>query len=165
MTSDTAPPPAGGGDGWAALPGGDPDAVRHADVADHVAAIARELLGRHFPHDAVPLTANEVAVLRFVHRHPGATSGQAAAATGLQRSNLSTTLRALERQGLIERTHGEDARTVRLHATDRAEASTRAVRRQWSGLVAQALAEADVAEEDLATTLRVLAALEDGLRP
>ncbi len=130
-----------------------------ADIAASVAAISRELLGPHFPHEAVPLKPNEVAVLRHVERHPGATAGEVAAVTGLQRSNLSTIVRGLEEKGILSREAGLDARTVQLHATAVAAASTAAVRRRWAQRVGAALDEGI----DVEGLLAVLERLENGL--
>ncbi|TIC86408.1 MarR family transcriptional regulator [Nocardioides sp. GY 10127] len=135
------------------------------DVADALTSVARVLLGAHFPRDAVRLTPNEVAVLRHVHRHPGATSGETAAATGLQRSNLSTTLRSLEASGLVERRHGDDARTVCLHVTAAAEASMQSVRQGWGRALEDALARngGPVSASALETLLAVVVRMEEGL--
>ncbi|GHJ59728.1 hypothetical protein NOK12_22460 [Nocardioides sp. OK12] len=131
-----------------------------ADVAARIAAIARELLGPHFPHEAVPLTRNEVAVLRHVEQHPGATAGEVARATGLQRSNLSTVVRGLEEKQFLRRSTGSDARTVHLRATEVAAASTAAVRRRWAQVVGAAL---DPGTDDVEALAASLERLERGL--
>lgn len=130
-----------------------------ADVAATVAAIARELLGPHFPREAVPLTRNEVAVLRHVEHHPGATAGEVARATGLQRSNLSAIVRGLEAKQFLRRAPGADARTVHLRATEVAAASTAAVRRRWAQRVGAALG----GEVDVRALQATLQDLEHGL--
>src|SRR5262249_13232502 len=62
-----------------------------------------------------------------------------AAATGLQRSNLSTLLRGLESKGLLQRrTSPDDRRGVTVHLTARGAENYARVRREWATAVAKA---------------------------
>ena len=134
---------------------------RLADLADLILALARTISTEaHMDARVVELTATEVNVMRFVDRHPGASPTAVAAATGLQRSNLSRALRALETKGLVERSVGDgDARQARLHPTRRAEANLRRLRENWSRLLGDAGAD----RRNLDAALTLLAELEAGL--
>lgn len=134
---------------------------RMADLADLILALARTISTEaHMDAQVVELTATEVNVMRFVDRHPGASPTAVAAATGLQRSNLSRALRALESKGLVERSvGGDDARHARLHPTRRAEANLRRLRENWSRLLGDAGAD----RRNLDAALTLLAELEAGL--
>ena len=82
------------------------DVERWAELADRVLIIAREIQFRGYKNPrAVPLTATEGMVMRYLQDHPITAPNQIAAAVGLQRSNLSTLMRGLEREGLIERSY------------------------------------------------------------
>lgn len=101
-------------------------------------------------------------MLRHVQHHPGVTAGEVAVATGLQRSNLSTTVRGLEAKGMVRREHGDDdARTVRLHGTDVAAASTAAVRRRYAERIGAVLGDPD--EATVLEIRDLLARVEAGL--
>jgi DNA-binding transcriptional ArsR family regulator len=64
------------------------------------------------------LPASELEVMRLLVRRPGASVNDVAAGLRLQPANVSTTLRSLERRGLVERRRDEqDGRVVRLHPT------------------------------------------------
>jgi predicted transcriptional regulator len=113
------------------------DVERWAELADRVLIIAREIQFRGYQDPrAVPLTATEGMVMRYLQDHPIAAPKQIAAAVGLQRSNLSTLMRDLERKGLIERTMSEgDRRGVTVRAGRR---NYLVVRREWAAAVAKA---------------------------
>lgn len=137
-----------------------PDA-RLADLADVLLSVARSI---HAPlvGDIVPLTATETTVMRYIDRNPGTTASAAAAATRLQRSNLSTAVRGLEQKGLVERSHDErDARSVHLHPTALAAANLRRLRAAWAGIIGGALGEG----ADVEAAIAVLERLESGLGP
>ena len=130
-----------------------------ADLVDLVTSIAREV--RHSAPSGgqvVRLSSAETAVMRHVDRNPGVTAGELAAATGLQRSNLSTALRGLEANGLIERRG--DGRSVHVHPTAKAADNLAHLREEWAGRVDSAL-EGDTAH--VADALALLRSLEDGL--
>jgi len=117
------------------------DVERWAELADRVLIIAREIQFRGYKDPrAVPLTATEGMVMRYMQDHPITAPNQIAAAIGLQRSNLSTLLRGLERQGLIERKMSEgDRRGVTVSLTEAGRRNYLLVRREWAAAVAKAL--------------------------
>jgi DNA-binding MarR family transcriptional regulator len=138
------------------------DPERWAELADRVLVIAREIQFRGYDDPrAVPLTATEGMVMRYLQSHPIAAPSQIAAAVGLQRSNLSTLMRGLEQKGLIARTvaHG-DRRGVTVRLTPAGRRNYSVVRREWAAAVATA-AENDTRRLDGA--LRLLEDIADGL--
>ena len=141
-----------------AQPAGDP---RWADLADLVLIIAREIQFRGYTDDrAVPLSQSEGMVMRYLLQEPAAPPSRIAAATGLQRTNLSTVLRGLERKGLIERRASpDDARGVTVHPTERGASNYALVRQQWADAVAAAGGDAG----HLDAALALLRAVEAGL--
>lgn len=112
-----------------------------ADLAEAILGVGRELRLR-IDSDVVQLTVSEAHVMRHIDHHPGVTPSDVARATGLQRSNLSTALRALERRGFVERrADPHDARGVNLYPTDRAADNLERLRRQWAQQVARAVGD------------------------
>jgi DNA-binding MarR family transcriptional regulator len=134
---------------------------RMAELADLILALARTISTEmHLDEQVVDLTPSEINVMRFVDRHPGASPTAVAAATGMQRSNLSRAVRALEAKGLIERSAGgDDARHAQLNPTRRAEANLRRLKANWSRLLGDAGAD----PRNLDPTLKMLRELEAGL--
>ncbi|UNB54642.1 MarR family winged helix-turn-helix transcriptional regulator [Mycolicibacterium sp. YH-1] len=134
---------------------------RMADLADLILALARTISTEaHLDAQVVELTATEINVMRFIDRHPGASPTAVAAATGLQRSNLSRAVRSLEEKGLVSRSvGGGDARQAQLNPTPRAEANLRRLRANWSRLLGNAGAD----RRNLDSALTLLAELEVGL--
>ena len=131
-----------------------------ADLAEAILAVGRELRMR-IGTDAAPLTVQEAHVMRHIDHHPGVTPSDVARATGLQRSNLSTALRGLERRGFVERrADPHDARGVNLFPTDRAADNLHRLRRQWSDQLAKALSDD---QQDAATATVLLQRIEAGL--
>ena len=116
------------------------DQERWADLADLVLVIAREIQFRGYTDErAVQLTPSEGMVMRYLQGEPAAPPSRIAAATGLQRTNLSTVLRGLEGKGLIERrSHPDDGRGVTVQRTERGKANYALVRREWSAEVSAA---------------------------
>jgi len=113
---------------------GAPEAA-YADLAQVAVSVAREIrLVEHESTDgAVVLTPSNAQVMRYIDAHPGAKPSEAAAATGLLRSNLSAAVRELEQLGFIERRHDEqDGRGFRLYATETAARGLAAIRSQWA---------------------------------
>jgi DNA-binding MarR family transcriptional regulator len=120
-----------------------------ADLAEAILGVGRELRLRIDAGAAGPatsdtavvqLTASEAHVMRHIDHHPGVTPSDVARATGLQRSNLSTALRALEHRGFVERrTDPHDARGVNLFPTDRAADNLERLRRRWAQEMSSAL--------------------------
>ena len=92
---------------------------RWAELADLVLIISREIQFRRYADErAVHLSQSEGMVMRYLKSDPAATPSRIAAATGLQRTNLSTVLRGLEEKGFIERhAHSDDGRGVTVHST------------------------------------------------
>ena len=138
------------------------DDPRWAELADHALVIAREIqfLGYRDP-EAVPLTQTEGTVMRQLNEHDGAAPSQIAAATGLQRTNLSTVLRGLENKGLIERrTSPDDKRGATIHTTKQGRRNYALVRREWAEAVSTAAGPAD---NDLDSALALLREIRTGL--
>jgi DNA-binding MarR family transcriptional regulator len=153
---------------------------RWADLADLALIISRELQYRGYSDEqAIALTQSEGMVMRHLLEGepagsgqiaaPGQTGGstrgaapsQIAAATGLQRTNLSTTLRGLERKGLIERqANPTDGRGVTVSPTDLGRANYIRVRREWAIAVREAAAN-DATHLDAALSL--LTKIQEGL--
>ena len=133
-----------------------PSDERLAELADAVVELSRRLDVRTPAlRDLVPLTGTEVVVIRAVHRSPRCTPSQVAEATGLQRSNVSAALRALEAGGLVVREHpAGDGRVTELVPTAKATESVQRIRGYWADRLRQAppdvLAEALAATETLA---------------
>ena len=135
---------------------------RWARFADLVLVIAREIQFRGYSDErAVPLTASEGMVMRYLQSHPVAPPNQIASATGIQRTNLSTLLRGLERNGLVtRRTSPDDRRGVTVHLTERGSNNYALVRREWATAASMA-AENDTGNLD--ETLRLLGKIQTGL--
>ncbi|WP_405723198.1 MarR family transcriptional regulator [Streptomyces sp. NBC_01537] len=135
---------------------------RWADLADLVLIISREIQFRRYTDErAVHLSQSEGMVMRYLKRDPDATPSRIAAATGLQRTNLSTVLRGLEHKGFIERhAHSGDGRGVTVHSTERGRSNTVLVRQEWATSVSAAAGH-DTTDLDAALTL--LTAVEAGL--
>ncbi len=131
-----------------------------ADLAEVILAIGRELrMG--MDAETVPLTPSEAQVMRHIDNHPGAAPSDVAKHTGLQRSNLSTALRSLERRGFVERrVDPQDARGVNLFPTELAAANLTRLRRQWARHIATALGD-DV--DEVATVKAVLQRIESAM--
>jgi len=141
---------------------GSTDEQRWADLADLVLMISRELQFRGYAdRRALSLSQSEGMVVRYLlHGGPAAPS-QIAAATGLQRTNLSTVLRGLEQKGLIQRqADPSDGRGVTVRATDRGSSNYALVRHEWAAAVAAAAGH-DTTR--LGEALTLLAAVNDGL--
>lgn len=141
--------------------------VRHteqlADLADVVMAVSRAIKLRTAADPAVlDLSTTEVTVLRFIDHHPGVSPSAVATATGLQRSNLSRALRALEAKQLVRRSADPaDNRQSLLQSTALAAENLAHIRAIWSGLLRDALEGAG--EPDIASALALLGTLERGL--
>lgn len=134
-----------------------------ADLADVILAIARTL-SAHVRADprSVHLTATEINVMRYIDHHPDCSPSTVAAATGLQRSNLSKALRSLEANGLVRKTADDsDGRQAVLTPTPRAAENLAWLRSQWSRMLSDAAGPDSGLDID--TALAVLGALEAGL--
>lgn len=129
-----------------------------ADLVGLTLSVCRELR-RYRPGDR--LTPSQVVVLEHLEREGPTAPSLIAAATGLQRTNLSTTLRGLERSGLVRRqADPRDGRGITVSATPRGTQRYDQVRREWAGLVAGAAAGGDV---HLGAALTLLTTIRDGL--
>lgn len=134
-----------------------------ADLADVILALARTISTEaHLDPQIVDLTATEINVMRYVDRNPGVSPAAVAAATGLQRSNLSRAVRELEAKGMMQRTCSEsDGRSAQLHSTKRAAENLKRLRANWSRLLTSAGAD----HGNLERALSLLTELEAGLSP
>lgn len=123
-----------------------------ADLAEVILVVAREIRMGMEP-DTV-LTPSEAHVMRYIDDHPGAAPSDVARFTGLQRSNLSTALKGLERRGFVERRADvHDARGVNLFPTPLAADNLTRLRSQWARQMSVALGE-DL--RDMATVKNLL---------
>ena len=138
------------------------DHERWSELADLALVVAREIQFRDYADPrALPLTQSEGMVMRYLQDDPDAAPSRIAAATGLQRTNLSTVLRALENKGLIERhTSPDDARGVRVQLTARGKTNYALVRAEW-GAAVSAAAGGDTTNLDAA--LALLTTIKNGL--
>ena len=138
------------------------DEERWADLADLALIISRELQYRGYTDErALSLTQSEGMVMRYLLQGDPAAPSQVAAATGLQRTNLSTTLRGLEQKGLIQRQANQsDGRGVTVSATERGRSNYALVRHEWATTVREAAGH-DTTHLDAA--LALLTAIRDGL--
>jgi DNA-binding MarR family transcriptional regulator len=136
--------------------------IRWEVLADLVLIVAREIAFRGYTDErATSLTPSEGMVMRHLQANCTVNPTQIAAATGLQRTNLSTVLRGLERKGLIERrVRPGDARGVAVHLTKRGIMNYTAARQEW-GVAVSAAAGSDAT--DLGAALRLLNTIETGL--
>ena len=124
------------------------DADELADLAEIVATLARDI-ERHHARDPriTELSAGEQAVMRYVDRHPGATPSEIAQDVGMQRPNISATLRKLEGKGMVVRSEGiGDRRGKVVTPTPHAAENLRRLRTVWSETLAPAAAEPDLPE-------------------
>jgi DNA-binding MarR family transcriptional regulator len=135
---------------------------RWETFADLVLIIAREIQFRGYTDArATSLTPSEGMVMRYLQSNNAANPTHIAAATGLQRTNLSTVLRGLERKGLIEKhACSDDARAIAVHLTKRGTINYSAARHEW-GTAVSAAAGHDA--RDLEAALRVLGLVETGM--
>jgi DNA-binding MarR family transcriptional regulator len=134
---------------------------RWAELADLVLSIAREIQFRGYTSpEAISLSIPEGTVMRYLHRHPGVPPSQIAEATGMQRTNVSSTLRSLEARGLIERRDcPEDRRGSRIYVTPLGTSNYTLVKEEWASFLAAAAEQAD----GLESALELLARIEEGL--
>lgn len=135
-----------------------------ADLADVVMAVARAIRSQAAADPAVlELSATEITVLRYLDHHPDIGPSAVAAATGLQRSNMSRALRDLEAKGLVQRSPDPaDSRQAVLRSTPLAAENLARLRGIWARLVGDAL-DASGERLDVSAALTLLRALERGL--
>jgi DNA-binding MarR family transcriptional regulator len=141
---------------------GPTDDHRWAELADLVLIISREIQFRGYTDErAIPLSQSEGMAMRYLQHDSVATPSRIAAATGLQRTNLSTVLRGLEDKGLVERRASPgDGRGVTVHLTELGRSNYALVRQEWAAAVSAAAGH-DLSNLDAALTL--LSTVETGL--
>ena len=137
-------------------------ADKWAELADLILIIAREIQFRGYKDErALSLTQSEGMVMRHLMGHTSATPSQIATATGLQRTNVSTVLRDLEKKAVIERqVDTADRRGVAVRRTQRGADNYALVRSEWSNAISSA-AGGDTTALDRALSL--LRSIETGL--
>lgn len=137
---------------------------RYADLVDLLLSVGRAVQARARVDPAIlQLTPTEINVMRYIDHHPDTSPSAVAAATGMQRSNLSTTLRSLESKELVERrTDPADSRHAVLRSTPRAAANLTRLRRAWAQTLRGAIREG-IPIGELDTALSVLRRIDDGL--
>lgn len=137
---------------------------RLAELADLVLTLGRAVRAPAASDPSlVELSPTEVTVMHYIDHHAGVSPSIVAAATGLQRSNLSRALRELEAKGMVERTADpDDQRQALLRGTPKAAANLTRVRASWARQLGNALA-ASGQECDIASALELLRALDQGL--
>jgi len=136
---------------------------RWAELADLALIISREIQYRGYSDQrTASLTQSEGIVMRYLLQGEAvAAPSQIAAATGLQRTNLSTTLRGLEQKGLVQRqTNPNDGRGITVSPTDHGRSNSALARQEWATAVGAA---ADHDTTHLDATLTLLTAVRDGL--
>lgn len=107
-----------------------------------------------------PLPTTELAVLKHVLDHPGATVGELARQLGLRQSNTSAAVRALVDRGLLSREASPaDRRVTRLAVTAEAQSEHEAIAAAWSGSIRAALSH--LAPEHVAAIEAAAAALHE----
>ena len=117
----------------------DADLERFADavisIANRIEPRGLDLPGRR------RLTAREILVLHEVAVTPGVTATQIARSIDLQRSNVSATLHALEREALLERVPAVDGRGAGFALTEEARRDVAVVRAHRSDRLRTASAD------------------------
>lgn len=110
-----------------------------ADLADLILNVSR-LVRTRTPTgpEVVPMTDTERQVMRLVDLYPGSSPSEIAARAQLQRTNVSTALRALEGKGMVTRS-STSGRGVAVMPTDAAAANLRILRAAWSRELTPAL--------------------------
>jgi DNA-binding MarR family transcriptional regulator len=138
------------------------DERRWTELADLALVISREIQYHGYTDErALSLTPSEGMVMRHLLKSGPVAPNEIAAATGLQRTNLSTTLRGLEQNGLIQReANPSDGRRVTVSPTDRGRSNYALVRHEWAAEVAEAAGH-DTTHLDAAVSL--LSEVKDGL--
>lgn len=112
-----------------------------AELADLILNVGRLVRARTpAGPKVVSMTETERLVMRVVDLYPGSSPSRIAGRARLQRTNVSTALRALERKGMVTRTAGS-GRGVTVQPTERAAANLRTLRAAWSRELASALAD------------------------
>ena len=130
----------------------------YADLVDLLISANRELAVQVRLTGIVPLTATEVAIMRYVNDHDGCSPSDVAMSLSLLRSNVSPALKSMEGSGLLERR--SSGRDVRLNATPKAAENLRLIRERWGAVLSSAL---DEVPHDLMDTIRTLRTIDSAL--
>ncbi|WP_328833303.1 MarR family transcriptional regulator [Streptomyces sp. NBC_00252] len=140
-------------------------ASRLFELADRILAVGRHI-GASKEGEVESGTPLQGAVMRYIDRHPGTTAREAAEATQMISSNFSRAVRGLEQAGLVRRDADEhDARRVRLYPTEKAQENLQRLREVWSGLLAEAVTDADDIDAVIATLRAIETRLVARTRP
>ncbi len=105
--------------------------------------------------EVVPLTDTERTVMRLVDLHPGSAPSELARRARLQRTNVSTALRALEGKGMLTRTAAA-GRGIVVHPSERAAANLAVLRVAWARELAGVLGDERAAVRQCNALLRRL---------
>lgn len=120
----------------------DDDVQRLAHTARSVVWALRRFGEKEAGLSRLPLS--EIEVLRVIEEHPGSTVSEIARALNLQSSNVSTTVRRLVDQGLLEkRSDPSDGRSFRLHQTPVATHNNQKIDQMWADGIRSLLAGMD----------------------
>jgi len=90
--------------------------------------------------EVVALTDTERTVMRLVDLHPGSAPSEIARRARLQRTNVSTALRALEDKGMVTRTAAA-GRGIGVHPSERAATNLAVLRAAWARELAGVLGD------------------------
>ncbi|WP_328685997.1 MarR family winged helix-turn-helix transcriptional regulator [Streptomyces sp. NBC_01261] len=135
------------------------------ELADRILAVGRHI-GAAKEGEVVSGTPLQGAVMRYIDRHPGTTAREAAEATQMISSNFSRAVRGLEEAGLVRRDADEhDARRVRLYPTAKAHENLQRLRELWSGLLDEAVTDADDIDATISTLRNIETRLVSRNRP
>ena len=115
-----------------------------AELANLILNVGRLVRARTPSGDeVVALTDTERTVMRLVDLHPGSAPSEIARRARLQRTNVSTALRALEDKGMVVR-ESPAGRGIAVHPSERAATNLAVLRAAWArelaGLVGDDLA-------------------------
>jgi DNA-binding MarR family transcriptional regulator len=103
-----------------------------AELADLILNVSRLIRARTPPGpEVVPMTETERQVMRVVDLFPGSSPSEIATRTHLQRTNVSTALRALEDKAMVTRT-STSGRGIAVMPTELAASNLRTLRAAWS---------------------------------
>jgi DNA-binding MarR family transcriptional regulator len=87
-----------------------------------------------------PMPPTELEIMKLLVRRPGLSTTEIARELGLQPSNVSTAVRSLVEQGMVERrAHEKDGRVAPLHPTKTAVRNRRAREEAWGRQLEQVL--------------------------
>ncbi len=136
------------------------------ELADLILAVGRHIEASK-KAEAGSGTPLQGAVMRYIDRHPGTTSGAAAEATQMISSNFSRAVEGLKKAGLVRREVDQhDARRVRLYPTEKAQENLQRLREVWSHLLEETITDPDEIDAAISTLqhieTRLVARTRDG---